>query len=74
MAPQTAKTTHTANAQYNLVSVLYHTLESASIYDTYIKDAEKENDKELAQFFHQLQEDDVKRADQAKQLLAQRLR
>ena len=73
MTQQTARTTHTTNAQYDLVSVLYHVLESAATYDTYIKDAENAGDTQLAQFFRQVQQNNTQCADQAKQLLAQRL-
>ena len=42
-------------------------------YDQYISDAEQKNDKDLAQFFRDTKEENQRRADRAKQLLAQRL-
>jgi rubrerythrin len=54
--------------------VLYHALEGAQTTDIYVKDAEQEGDKELAQFFRQIQQDEVTRADKAKQLLAHRVK
>jgi rubrerythrin len=65
--------TNTSNQHYDLVSMLYHALEGAQTYATYVEDAGREGDQELAQFFLQLQQQEITRADQAKQLLAQRL-
>ncbi|HEX4203309.1 MAG TPA: hypothetical protein VHZ51_03750 [Ktedonobacteraceae bacterium] len=67
------QSTATPNPQYDLVSVLYHSLEGAQTCARYVEDAGQENDKELAQFFMQVQQDDNNRAERAKQLLAQRL-
>jgi hypothetical protein len=61
-----------SNARYNLVSVLYHALESGATYDKYIQDAENEGDQELVDFFRQVQQEDAQRAQQAKSLLDQR--
>ncbi len=61
------------NQTYNLVSVLYHTLQGAQTYTTYIHDAQRAGDAELAEFFQQLQQQDNQRAQQAQQMLAQRL-
>jgi rubrerythrin len=63
--------TGSSNATYDLVSVLYHALEGGATYDKYIQDAEQEGDKELAQFFRQIQQEDAQRA-QAKSLLDNR--
>jgi hypothetical protein len=41
--------------------------------ETYIKDAERENDNELAEFFRKAQAESRKGAEQGKQLLASRL-
>jgi rubrerythrin len=65
--------TNIANPHYDLVSVLYHALEGAQVTDTYVKDAEHEGDQELAQFFRQVKQEDVKRADKAKELLGMRV-
>jgi rubrerythrin len=58
---------------YNLVSALYHLLQAATNYDTYIQDAEKDGDKEAAQFFRTLQEQTVKHSQEGEKLLAERL-
>ena len=73
MAQQGVPVTHTPNPQYDLASVLYHALKGAQICDTYVKDAEQGGDQELAQFFRQVQQEDVSRADKAKQMLARRV-
>jgi hypothetical protein len=58
---------------YNLVSILYHALQGAETYDTYIRDVEAAGDQELAQFFHQVQEEERRRAARAKELLGRKL-
>ena len=58
---------------YNLVSILYHALQGAETYDTYISDAESAGDQELAQFFRQVQEEERRRAARAKELLGWKL-
>ena len=65
--------TGTTDEHYNLVSVLYHALEGGSLYDKYISDAEGAGDDDLVQFFRDVQEEERKRAEQAKQLLGKRL-
>ncbi len=65
--------TGTTDVNYNLVSILYYALQGAETYDQYIRDAEQKNDKDLAQFFRDTKEENQRRADRAKQLLAQRL-
>lgn len=64
--------TGTSNEYYNLISVMYHALHGAQTYDTYIRDAEQSGDRDLAQFFRDVQQEDRRRSDQAKQLLVQR--
>ena len=58
---------------YNLVSILYHALQGAETYQQYIRDAEQNGDQDLAQFFREVQEEERRRAERAKQLLGQRL-
>jgi rubrerythrin len=57
---------------FNIVSILYHALQAAQTYDTYIRDAEQHGDKNLAQFLRQIQSEDRNRAQYAMQLLTQR--
>ena len=64
--------TGTSNVYYNLVSIMYHALNGAQTYDTYISDAEQSGDNDLAQFFRSVQQEDQRRAERAKQLLVQR--
>lgn len=74
MTQQSAGVTRTPNPQYDLASVLYHSLKGAQTYGTYVKDAEQEGDNELAQFFRQVQQEQVMCADKAKQMLAKRVK
>lgn len=64
--------TGTSNEYYNLVSIMYHALKGAQTYDTYIRDAQQSGDNDLAQFFREVQQEDNRRAERAKQLLVQR--
>ncbi len=63
--------TGTSNTTYDLISCVYHCLESASTYEGYLKDVQ--GDQELTQFFQQCIEQHRQIADKAKQLLARRL-
>jgi len=65
--------TGTQDVHYNLVSVLYHTLQGAETSVQYVSDAEESGDEELARFFRDVQEEDRRRAERAKTLLGQRL-
>jgi hypothetical protein len=66
------RATGTPNTIYDLSSVLFHALEGGASYDTYIEDAEREGDQELADFFIQVRDEDAMRADEAQRLLAER--
>jgi rubrerythrin len=65
--------TGTQDVHYNLISVLYHTLQGAETSVQYVSDAEESGDEELARFFRDVQEEDRRRAERAKTLLGQRL-
>ena len=65
--------TGTGDLTYNLVSILFHALQGAETYDQYIRDAEEEGDKDLAQFFREVKQENSARADRAKDLLHKRL-
>lgn len=71
-ASNLSSTTGVSDPTFNLVSVLYHALQAAQTYDTYIRDAEQHGDTNLAQFLRQIQTEDRNRAQYAMQLLAQR--
>jgi len=66
------RATGTPNTIYDLSSVLFHALEGGASYDTYIEDAEREGDEELAEFFRRVRDEDSMRADEARRLLAAR--
>lgn len=66
------RATGTPNIVYNLSSVLFHALEGGASYDTYIEDAERAGDQELASFFRQVRDEDSTRAEEARRLLAER--
>jgi hypothetical protein len=65
-----ANSTGTSNPEYNLVSVLYHALQGAELYEKYASDAG--GDQDLASFFREVQQQEQQRAERAKQLLAAR--
>ena len=66
------RATGTPNTIYDLSSVLFHALEGGASYDTYIEDAEREGDQELADFFRLVRDEDSARAHEAQTLLAER--
>jgi hypothetical protein len=70
MSPHSAET-GTSDRSYNLVSILYHSLQSAETCEQYIRDAS--DDTELCQFFRDVQEQNRELADRAKLLLQDRL-
>jgi hypothetical protein len=72
MTERGERATGTPNTIYDLASVLYHTLDAGASYDQYVRDAEEANDRELAEFFRVLRDEDSRRADYAQELLAQR--
>jgi hypothetical protein len=55
-APQTAAATGSESSQrtpdiaYDLVSVIYHSLQGCQTYEQYAQDAEQEGQQEVAQF------------------------
>jgi len=58
---------------YDLVSVLYHALKSQETIGRYIEDADEASDAALGQFFREIRDEDIDRADRAKVLLRERL-
>lgn len=66
-------TTGTDNQQFDLMSVMYHALEGAAVYEQYIQDAKEAGDENLANFFQEVKETNCKFADRAKEMLLQRL-
>ena len=58
---------------YNLVTVIQQSLENAWTMSTYIDDAQRENDDELASFFEGVKSNNEEAARRAKQMLGARL-
>ena len=70
---ETGNVTGTKDKDYNIIWFTETCLSNALRLETYIKDAEREGDKELAEFFRRAQAESRKGAEQGKQLLAARL-
>jgi rubrerythrin len=71
MSDEQASGTH--DTTFDLVSALYHAAQGATASQTYAQDAEAASDQDLAAFFHEVQQQNQRLADRAKELLAQRL-
>jgi hypothetical protein len=69
----TGQTTGTKDRTYNLLWFTESCLENALRLDTYIADAQRENDTEVAELFRKAQVESRKGAEQGKKLLAARL-
>ncbi|MEE2032541.1 hypothetical protein [Rhodococcus chondri] len=70
---ESGQVTGTKDKDYNLVWYVESCLNNALRLETYIQDAERENDQELAELFRKAQADSRKGAEQGKGLLAARL-
>ena len=70
---ETGQTTGTKDKDYNIIWFTEACLNNALRLETYIQDAEREGDNELAEFFRRAQAESRKGAEQAKQMLTQRL-
>lgn len=67
---QERQNTSISNTYYNLVSILYHSLEAAQTYDTYLEDAKQSGDQDMTQFIQSLHQNANQQAQKAQQLLA----
>ena len=65
--------TGTRDITYDLVSVIYHSLQGAETTAMFIADAEQEGNKEISQFFNEAKQEYERRAERAKQLLTTHL-
>ncbi len=65
--------TGTGNVTFDLVSILYHSLEGAQTYDKYIQDAQSQGNNDLVKFFQDVKQEEFNRAERCKQLLGQHL-
>lgn len=70
---ETGDITGTKDKNYNIIWFTEACLSNALRLQTYIADAERDGDSELAEFFRKAQGESQKGADQGKALLAQRL-
>jgi hypothetical protein len=70
---ETGQVTGTKDKDYNIIWFTEACLNNALRLDTYIQDAERDGDTELAEFFRKAQGESRKGAEQGKQLLARRL-
>ncbi|WP_020673106.1 hypothetical protein [Amycolatopsis nigrescens] len=73
MGSETGGVTGTQDKDYNLIWFTEACLSNALRLQTYIADADRDGDTELAEFFRKAQADSRKGAEQAKALLAHRL-
>jgi hypothetical protein len=65
--------TGTVDKDYNLIWFTEKCLDNTLRLETYIADAEREGDRELAEFFRKAQSDSRKGAELGKQMLLSRL-
>jgi hypothetical protein len=72
-AGETGHVTGTADKHYNLIWFTEKCLNNALRLETYVQDAERQGDTELADFFRKAQADSRKGADLGKQMLRKRL-
>lgn len=70
MNDQQASTTDTT---YNLISVIYHSLQTVDTFHTYMRDADENGDAELSGLLNEAMNQQRDLAARAKQLLSQRL-
>lgn len=70
---ETGHVTGTKDKDYNILWFTEACLDNALRLETFIQDAERDGDRELAEFFKKAQNDSRKGAEQGKRLLASRL-
>jgi len=73
MATEAGEITGTKDKDYNLVWFVEQSLSNALRLQTYIEDAEREGDSDLAEFFRRAQGASRKGGEQGKDLLRKRL-
>jgi hypothetical protein len=73
MATEGGEITGTKDKDYNIIWFTEACLSNVLRLETYIEDAEREGDSELADFFRRAQGESRKGAEQGKDLLRQRL-
>jgi hypothetical protein len=70
---ETGRVTGTADKDYNIIWFTEQALSNALRLETYIADADRAGDSELAEFFRRAQNASRKGAEEGKRLLADRL-
>jgi hypothetical protein len=70
---ETGQVTGTKDKDYNIIWFVEQCLSNVLRLETYIEDAEREGDSELAEFFRRAQETSRKGAEQGKEMLRSRL-
>jgi hypothetical protein len=70
---ETGQTTGTKDKNYNLIWFTEQSLSNALRLETYVQDAERDGDNDLAEFFRRAQEASRKGGDQGKEMLRSRL-
>jgi len=70
---ETGQVTGTKDKDYNILWFVEQCLSNVLRLETYIADAEREGDSELAEFFRRAQGESRKGAEQGKNLLRQRI-
>jgi hypothetical protein len=70
---ETGEVTGTKDKDYNIIWFTEQCLSNALRLETYIQDAERDGDSELADFFRRAQAESRKGAQQGKEQLAKRL-
>ncbi|HEX6360915.1 hypothetical protein [Actinophytocola sp.] len=70
---ETGQVTGTKDKDYNVIWFVEACLSNALRLETYIQDAERDGDSELANFFRRAQGESRKGAEQGKEMLVRRL-
>ena len=70
---ETGQVTGTKDKDYNIIWFTEACLSNALRLETYIQDAERDGDSDLADFFRKAQHESQKGAEQGKQLLKRRI-
>ncbi|HEX8118681.1 MAG TPA: hypothetical protein VF521_15505 [Pyrinomonadaceae bacterium] len=73
MAEETGQITGTKDKDYNIIWFVEQCLSNVLRLETYVQDAERENDSELADFFRRAQGESRKGAEQGKEMLRSRI-
>jgi hypothetical protein len=73
MASETGDVTGTKDKEYNLIWFVEQSLSNALRLQTYVEDAQRDGDSDLAEFFQRAQGASRKGGEQGKELLRQRL-